>query len=299
MNRKVRLIPVIFLLSISIFGTICATPLAYALPNYRKIYPGAINAQDYPSIQEAIDSLPSSGGAVFIPAGIYILSTPIKVRANITLIGESFETYLKLADGANCSIIENMNQTGFVDVNISILNMQLDGNKAYQTAPINGIYLSTAPNARIENVWAHDFPKYTGGGSMGIWLLVCPNSIVRYNIVENNDYTGIMLSYSNNSEVSYNKAYHNHRGIYVSYTSHTRVMKNTVIDCDEGIRLYGSASHNRIQKNYVENSIEEGIVIMHPQCVENFIVANYLKNNLNPIIDWGTETKIRGNRIIS
>jgi len=271
------------------------------LPNHRKIQYDR-NAADYSSIQEAISSLPPTGGVVLIPAGDYTILTPIKVPSNVSLVGEGFGTHLKLADGANCNVIENMNFEGWIDENIAIANMQIDGNRDNQAAPANGIYLNTAPGARIENIWAHNFPKYTGGwgGSAGFFLLQSPNAIIHHNIVENNSYTGIMLCYSHNSKVSHNSVYRSHRGIYLTYrTNNTEVAKNTLIDNDEGIRIYGSASDNKIFKNYIGGSFDTGIEITHPECTNNLIQTNRMINNTLHISDLGTNTKLRANKLIS
>lgn len=281
-----------------LLGMIHATFPVYASPGYKKIRYDR-NAADYPSIQDAIDSLPPTGGVVLIPASTYIISAPIKVPANVTLIGEGFGTYLKLADGANCNVIENMHFEAWIDENIHIANMRIDGNKAHQTAPVNGIYLNTARGARIENIWAHSFPKWTGGwgGSAGFFLLQSPNAIIRYNTVENNSYTGIFLYFSHNSKVSHNHVYRSHRGIYLAITNNTEVTKNTLINNDVGIRIYGSASDNRIFNNHIEGSFDRGIGITHPQCENNLILTNWLIDNKIHISDSGTNTKLRANKL--
>ena len=46
-----------------------------------------VSAGDYPSIQAAIDALPSEGGRVYIPAGTYILKGSLKPRDNVTISG--------------------------------------------------------------------------------------------------------------------------------------------------------------------------------------------------------------------
>jgi parallel beta-helix repeat protein len=46
-------------------------------------------------IQEAVDSLPESGGTVFIPAGEYMLRRMVSMRENVTLRGEGPATVLK------------------------------------------------------------------------------------------------------------------------------------------------------------------------------------------------------------
>jgi len=248
------------------------------------------NVADYSSIQEAIDSLPPSGGTVYIPAGTYVISTPIKVPSNVVLLGDGFDTVLKLADEANCNVIENMHLGEWVDENIEIRNMQIDGNGETQTVRCNGVYLDTAPNSRVEHMWVHNFPRWTL--SMGILIYRSPNAVVRWNVVEDNKYTGIMVQHSDSSLVSHNFLSRNHRGIYLPWTDDTRVQKNEMVNCDEGIRIYASSSNNKIVANYVEGSSEEGIVITHPECENNFIVGNRLVNNEVDIWDAGTNTKM-------
>lgn len=291
-NKLTRLL--IFVLMLGIISTISP---AYAFHGSKKLSYDR-NVADYPSIQDAINSLPPTGGVVFIPAGTYIISETIKIPGNVTLIGEGFNTYLKLADDSNINIIENMHPKIWIDTNIVIANMRIDGNGEHQTAPVHGIFLYTAPNAHIENVWAHSFPRHITGNSMAIYLLLSPNSRIHYNRLENNSYTGIMLTGSGYSKVSNNYLLRNHRGIYIDYSNNTRVFKNTIINCDEGIRLYGSSSNNIVLNNHVEGSFEEGIVITHPECENNSINANYLKDNTVHILDDGTNTKIRGNKLL-
>ena len=63
------------------------------------------NVQDFqnvPSltsgIQEAMDSLPDTGGMVFVPPGTYLLHRPIALRANSVLMGAGKSTILKKDD---------------------------------------------------------------------------------------------------------------------------------------------------------------------------------------------------------
>ena len=258
------------------------------------------NVADYPSIQDAINSLPATGGKVFIPAGLYIIISSIKITSNVVLTGEGFNTILKLADGANCNVIENMNLGVGTDENIKIEHLQIDGNKREQTGPANGIFLYGAPSSSVHHIWVHNFPKIYPTGvqvSAGINLLWSPKATIRRTIIENNSYSGIFVSFSNYATVSHNYFYGNHRGIYIRSSNNTKATKNTIINCDEGIRMYYGASYNKIIGNYIEGSSEEGIVITHETCQSNFIVANYLINNTVHIYDGGTNTKIRHNKL--
>jgi parallel beta-helix repeat protein len=260
------------------------------------------NAADYPSIQDAIDSLPLIGGTVLIPAGTYIISTPIIVQSHVTLIGEGFDTLLKLADEANTDVIRNKHRLAWIDEDITVANMQIDGNKEKQTGPASGIYFSTVRNARLENLWIHDFPKkYLTGYmlSLGIHLEGSREAVIQHNIIENNGYTGIFVGFSHYSVVSRNYLYGNHRGIYLRNSNYVKVTKNEIINCDEGVRIYYDASYNRIIGNYIEGSSEEGIVITRAECKDNFISGNYLVNNAIQINDQGTNNKMPHNKLIS
>jgi len=260
------------------------------------------NAADYPSIQDAIDSLPPIGGTVLIPAGTYIISTPIIVPSHVVLIGEGFDTLLKLADEANTDVIRNMHVGDWIDEDITIANMQIDGNKEKQTGSASGIYFNTVRNARLENLWIHDFPdKFPAGMiiSLGIHLEYSLEAVIQHNIIENNDYTGIFVGFSHYSVVSRNYLYGNHRGIYLRNSNKVKVTKNEIVNCDEGVRVYYDASYNRIVGNYIEGSSEEGIVITRAECKDNFINGNYLVNNAIQINDQGTNTKMPHNKLIS
>lgn len=294
----------VFVIAILLFlalGTMATVSPVYALRKWKPTSRGVINVADYPSIQDAVNSLPATGGTVFIPAGLYIISSPIKLPSNVTLTGEGFDTILKLADGANTNVIENMNPGTWIDSNIVITNMQIDGNGENQTGPANGIFLFEAPNSRIEHVWAHSFPrKYLTGMvvSAAIYVVLNPNTIIRYNTIGDNKYSGIFVSFSHNNVVSRNYIYNSHRGIYLRNSDNALVKKNTIINSDEGIRIYYDASYNRIIGNYIEGSSEEGIVITHPECKENFIAHNTLVNNRIQIDDQGTDNEIRHNKLI-
>ncbi len=299
MHSKTALV-IAILLSLAL-GSVATVSQAKALRRWKPTSSGAINATDYVSIQDAVDSLPSTGGTVFIPAGLYIISSPIKLPSNVVLTGEGFDTVLKLADGANHHVIQNMNPGKWIDNNIVVTNMQIDGNGESQTGPANGIFLYEAPNSRIEGVWAHSFPrKYLFGiqVSAAIHVMFCPNTTIRYNTIGDNRYSGIFVSFSDNNAISDNYIYNSHRGIYLRNSDNALVKKNTIINSDEGIRTYFDASYNRINGNYIEGSSEEGIIITHPECKENFIAHNTLVNNTIHIDDQGTDSEIRRNKLI-
>src|SRR5665213_4062905 len=57
-------------------------------------------------IQDALNSLPASGGEVVLPPGIYEISQPIVMQRSFqTLRGAGETTVLRLADNANCPVL--------------------------------------------------------------------------------------------------------------------------------------------------------------------------------------------------
>jgi len=55
---------------------------------------------DTTAIQAAINALPSAGGLVYIPAGTYVMSSPITLKEGTNLVGAGSGTILRVASGA-------------------------------------------------------------------------------------------------------------------------------------------------------------------------------------------------------
>lgn len=127
-----------------------------------------VSANDTTSIQKAIDSIPESGGTVFVKAGIHELDHGIHIdHSNIALIGEK-GSVLKLGDNVNQPAIlvgtDEQNPVRRIE-NIKISDIEIDGNKDKQpeeTDPTrkwlynNGIHVRMAEDIWIMNVEIHD-----------------------------------------------------------------------------------------------------------------------------------------------
>ena len=91
----------------------------------------------FSGIQDAIDSLPSAGGSVFVRSGTYVLSQGIHInRSNITLSGER-GTLIQLGNGVNQPVvlIGSDAETPAVSIdNIEVADLEIDGNKDFQTS---------------------------------------------------------------------------------------------------------------------------------------------------------------------
>lgn len=94
---------------------------------------------DQVEIQAAIDALPSSGGKVMLLEGFFNISTPLKPSRDQVFIqgmGRGVTT-IYLADGSNCNMIENPDETRRV---LILQHLTLNGNRAGNTSG-NGILL--------------------------------------------------------------------------------------------------------------------------------------------------------------
>lgn len=124
-------------------------------------------------IQSAVDAL-TDGGTVFIKKGLYLITVRIELKSNVWIVGECWETILKLADNRpNGQASDWVNhcvlwhETGSLE-NVKIANLQIDGNKANQaigniTHGNGAIYLaftSESQNIRIENCYIHNHLRY-------------------------------------------------------------------------------------------------------------------------------------------
>jgi Right handed beta helix region len=119
-------------------------------------------------IQNALDSLPGSGGTVILPAGNFEISQPIVLRRDHqTLRGAGVETVLRLADDANCPVIilgEPVNNPKQIVENVCVSDLFIDGNRSKQQRELwrlrgegseirnNGIQAQCVSNSVVENV---------------------------------------------------------------------------------------------------------------------------------------------------
>lgn len=104
------------------------------------------------AIQNAINELPN-GGIVFFPQGTYIISKTLVIHSKITLKGEgSSLSILKLNDKSSVSMIRSKDFLKLRNTNtwlvekgmihsISLIGLQIDGNKNKQTKQCNGVEL--------------------------------------------------------------------------------------------------------------------------------------------------------------
>lgn len=118
-------------------------------------------------IQDAIDSLQTSGGTVLVRAGTYSLSTVLTLYDNITLRGEGPATVLKLAAAANIEMVKNEHQGGGgTNTNIEIRDLKLDGGTG-SASDKHGVSFTNASSCRFVNLLVSDVTED------GIYMSTC------------------------------------------------------------------------------------------------------------------------------
>jgi hypothetical protein len=88
-------------------------------------------------IQNAIDSLPPSGGQVVLSNATYVCSTALVIdRNNVALRGQGPGTVLRLADGADAPVLvlgQTVEQPDQTRQNLHVSDLMIDGNRTNQT----------------------------------------------------------------------------------------------------------------------------------------------------------------------
>lgn len=150
-------------------------------------------ADEFGSIQLAINDLPSTGGTVRLSGNTtYTITTAITVPDDVELVGGGYSTIIKKNVGTAMGCIVNSGAntlgTGTQNNRIVIRNMKIIGEA---TATTNyAIRMENVDNFRIENVWCQDILT---GDSAAIDIDSCQHFFVRGCYVNNCTNNGIKV----------------------------------------------------------------------------------------------------------
>ncbi|HSY20233.1 MAG TPA: right-handed parallel beta-helix repeat-containing protein [Candidatus Acidoferrales bacterium] len=119
-------------------------------------------------IQDALNSLPESGGEVVLPPGPISVRQPIVLRRDFqTLRGSGAATVLRLADDANCPVLilgEPVNNPKQAVHGLCVRDLFIDGNRTHQQRELwhlagegneirnNGITIQDVSDSVVKNV---------------------------------------------------------------------------------------------------------------------------------------------------
>lgn len=234
-------------------GTITTTDLSTTvsdrLGKVATVTVAADGSEDYTDIQNAIDSLPSAGGAVYIREGTYTVSSAITVPSNTALIGTGSSTRIHLANGANTEVIQTSGER-----NIILANLRINGNRANQTAIRHGIRLNDTNTVAIRSCGVE--AVY---GS-GIYLDNSSYIDITDSAIVTNKAAGVVLHNSSDVVIKGSFLHGNGTvGIYI-YQSSKNVVTGNICDTNDmhGIMLETNVDSNVVTSNVLESNGQGG-----------------------------------------
>jgi len=237
--------------------------------NYPLIHPyGSVvnlnTSLTYLTIQSAINAPETlNGHTIFVRSGTYY--EDIVVNKSLTIFGEIKDTtFVVGSPGSVVFLVESDN------VHISGFTMQ-NGNTGVQpyaqNATINDNIISNSTSQGIQVGGADNTISRNLIVNCGVAILIYgSNHTIEKNILLNNSYWAMQLSYfSNNNKVRLNEITNNHgSGIYVQSSHNNTISENAFINNEEGIRIAYSTGnvivHNHIINNTRQVFIDSGNV---------------------------------------
>lgn len=279
---------------------------------------GSVNVRDFgaigngqtddtAAIQLAIDSVAIDGGTVIIPAGTYLVSVPILVRNNVSVIGSGIgNTVLKVPDNHNDELFGVLRTPfGESTVNVYVANLTLDGNRRNQQSGEHfGFYCGVEPgnpesdfDIYVEHVETHHFTGYGFDPHELTTRLYLINCISHHNGLD-----GFTLDGIADSVISGCISYENDRhGFNIVTNTNFNLFQNCVVrgNYENGFTVQNGSENNQISNNMAYRNHGDGIYIAG--VADNAILNNYVAENLayGIRVRGCPRTSIIGNRLHS
>ncbi|MDP3043112.1 MAG: NosD domain-containing protein, partial [bacterium] len=276
------------------------------MPSWNKVI--IVDGVHFPAtgagIQAAINSLPSTGGKVFIPEGTYSVTATITIPSFVWIEGAgASSTILRLANSANKTVIANSDATNGNSY-IKISNLMIDGNDAGNTgAYCHGVYFTKVSYSEIDSAYVYDAEDY------GVYLYgVSIGNGSNYNKVSNSiitsNSTGIYITLSDNNAIVDNKIYSNSSDGVYSYGGYGQ---NAIVDnkiysnSGHGIYFFNNKGESAITGNTINSNSLNGIYIYY-NSDGNAITGNTINSNTQKgiyVYNTSDNNTITGNTFIS
>jgi parallel beta-helix repeat protein len=228
-------------------------------------------------IQEALNSLPESGGEVVLPPGNISIRQPIVLRRDFqTLRGSGAATVLRLADDANCPVIilgEPVNNPKQAVKELCVRDLSIDGNRTHQQREVwhvvgegseirnNGITVQGVTDSLVKNVttaWCR-----SGG--------VVTTRNVRHLTVRNlesydNQFDGLAC-YQTEGCLFTDLNLHDNpgAGISLDLAFNNNVVSNAVLNANDLGVFMRSSSGNQFYYVSIQNSHHHGVFMAHAE----------------------------------
>lgn len=221
---------------------------------------------DFADIQEAINSLPSTGGTVYIKEGTYnIIQTITLNKNNISLVGVGNGTIIKANSDINA--IEAISKT-----NLTIENLAIIGNSSTGAFTGNGIFFDGCNDSLIKNCWI-------SLNNSGIYLRNSSTRLIlTENIIFSNTESGIECDTTINCIFSNNVIYSNSlRGMDLQISSTTCIISGNIITLNTSNGILITGSYNIFKGNVITSNGASGITTSGGD--KNIISGNVINSN--------------------
>lgn len=255
---------ILFLLVVAGLGSVIA---AEAVGSVRRVA-----ANSPASIQNAIDTLPESGGRIVVIGDgtpVVLKKSIVVDRDNVTIEGEGVVEF-QLADEANTPMLilgQKRADPALTRTNIHIRNLRFNGNRSQQTTELNaaievlrnnGISLRRIADSSVENVVA--FGCRSGGL---VTELGCERLTVRNFEAYDNEFDGLACYHTTNSLFADLKLHRNQAaGISLDLSFAHNVISNAVLTSNQTVGVFIRDSRfNAFQDLRVEASKHHGIFL--------------------------------------
>jgi parallel beta-helix repeat protein len=258
---------------------------------------GSLNAQVY--INQAIDSLPASGGKVILLEGTYKCNAQVLMLSNVTIEGQGPSTVLQSSNTTWTGLIENKDRTA--KTNMVFSNLSIDGQTNQNRI---GIRLNGCTNVIIKSVSIRNVAyegillldscdgvtisgcSITGPSTMDSAITlenVATNIVISNNTIDG-PYDGINLkgtvgSVSTGIVVANNSIRNivNYGGISVTRATSCVFTGNTITGCNYGIYA-DYLTHSSFTSNNIFSNSRDGIRLSNSSD-NNVISDNALTGN--------------------
>jgi len=246
---------------------IAAEPVIVTLPA------GTTSAE----IQQALDTLPESGGEVVLPPGVFKVCQPIVLqRDHQTLRGSGETTVLRLTDGANCPVVimgEPVNNPQQMVQDLHLSDLFIDGNRYHQQRELwrlsgdgseirnNGITVQNVSDSTVERVIC---ARCRSGGlvtTLGVRRLT-----VRELTAFDNEFDGLACYETENCLFTELNLHDNlGAGISLDLAFNGNVISNAVLVANDLGIFMRESCYNRFYNISIRNSHHYGVFMAHAE----------------------------------
>jgi nitrous oxidase accessory protein NosD len=263
------------------------------------------------AIREALASMGPSGGALFIPPGVWY-TDPIDLKKNVTVEGTGMGSILR----ANTVTVR---ADALLDVreanNVRIDNLTIDGNRTAQDgASISGIYIKDSNDVAVTRCKVLDVTQHGIGFEGGAGAYIAGNRIQDYG-TETVGFGVIAFREASDVRIADNKIDSDHKGAGIGIDSgtmrdrlatkvtHVTVTGNVVRGTWEGIFIEGSRVVT-VKANTIEGA-KTGIFIGDDQSglvpSEVVVSGNVIERAARKSIDLraGSMITVDGNTMVA